>query len=272
MKNKLIVFISLSCCVLSCSLLKRNKGNKPQLEKNSHGIYIEQYDSLFSDPNVYNNDNVILKPNLKLRYQYSITKGGKQLFVNSFEDDWALVGENDTAALESYFEADIFDGNPMGRFVPEYTQTTIQYRYPDGYSTMTGVIENSKNLWMHPPRSGVLSLLELSSFPLVMYPIELNQIYDWNLLIGSHYGHKDFIHWEGNIKTIMTYEVKTKEKLDTDLGSLDCYIIHSEAVSSLGVGYTKLYFNETYGFVKTEFKAIDGTEITLKLVDYTLNN
>ncbi|MGB1219017.1 MAG: hypothetical protein ACPG4W_04495 [Flavobacteriales bacterium] len=252
--------------------MRKNQDDSPQIEKNSHGIYIEQYDSLFSDPNVYNNDNVILTPNLNLRYNYSITKEGKRLFVNSFEKDWTLVDENDTTALDSYIEADIFDGNPMEKYVPEYTQTTIQYRYPDGYSTMTGVVENSKNLWMHPPRAGILSLLELSSFPLVMYPIELNQVYDWNLLIGSHYGHKDFIHWEGNIKTVMSYEVKSKEKLDTDLGSLDCFVIHSKSASSLGIGYTKLYFNETYGFVKTEFRAIDGTEITLQLVDYRLTN
>ena len=271
---KTIIPILLLSGMLSCTNTQIKEGkqiSKQQFMELSSGLFVEKFDSLNTDENRYNADNKIYKSNTLLKYTYTIEKDGQRLFVNSFRNDWVLVNKEDTSALEPYFEAEILSGNPMAKYMPDYNQTSIRYNYPDGYNTMTGVIENTKNLWMHPPRAGIFSLMQLSGFPFVTYPIKVNNQFGWDLTSGSHYSDKRFVHWEGNIKTVSKYKVIKQEELNTAFGNLTCYVIDAESSNTLGVGYTKLYYNNKYGFVQTEFQSIDGTKITIRLIDFKLD-
>lgn len=263
------IFTALSLYLISsCQNQTKDQIKPPQeFEEISKGILVEKFDSLNKDESRYNLDNVIYTEKIRLKYTYSIVKDNKEKYVNSFKKDWVFVEQDDTSALELYFEAEILPGNPMEKFVPNYQQTNVRYVYPDGYSTMTGLIENTKNLWMHPPRAGIFSLLQLSGFPFVQYPLDLNSKYTWSLTSGSHYADKRFVWWDGNITTQMTYSVKSKQKVDTPFGLLDCYYIEATSNNDLGETQTKLYFNSKYGFVKTEFMSIDGTEININLTE-----
>lgn len=266
--------ILLLSAMISCTNIqvKEDKNiTKQQFKELTPGLFVEKFDSLNTDQNRYNADNKIYKPNTVLKYTYTIEKDGKELFVNSFRKDWALVNKEDTSALESYFEVEVLSGNPMEKYMPDYNQTSIRYNYPDGYNTMTGVVENTKNLWIHPPRAGIFSLMQLSGFPFVTYPLEINNQFGWELTSGSHYSDKRFLFWEGNIKTVSNYKVIKQKKLKTVFGNLECYVIDTESTNALGVGYTKLYYNNKYGFVQTEFQSIDGTKITIRLIDFKLD-
>lgn len=270
MKNYLSILIIGGLLSCETTTQKETVKSYPQEFKEiSEGLFVEKFDSLNTDVNRFNKDNKLYKPNLKFKYTYSIHQNGEEKFVNSFCDDWELVSKTDTSALENYFEAEILEGNPMEKYMPNYNQTTVFYVYPDGYNTMTGIIENSKNVWLHPPRAGIFSLLQISAFPFVKYPIKLKDTYTWDLTSGDHYADSRFVNWQGNINTVATYLVDSKEKLNTALGTLECYKIEAETVNSIGTGKTTLYFNEEYGFVKTKFNSISGVEIHIDLAEVT---
>lgn len=266
--------------LLICGLISCHNSNqketvntvKEEFIELSQGLFVEKFDSLNTNENRYNADNKIYLPKLKFKYRYSIIQDGKERFVNSFRKGWAFVNKSDTSALENYFEIEVLYGNPMKQYVSDYYQTAIKFSYADGYNSITGLIENSRNLWLHPPRAGVFSILQLSSFPYIKYPIKKNNAYSWSLISGSHYSDKRFLKWEGNLNTNTNYEVSSIEKINTDLGVLECYIIDGRSVNELGTGITQLYYNNKYGFVKIEFTSIDGTQINIELIEVSESN
>ena len=53
--------------------------------------------------------------------------------------------------------------------------------------------------------------------------------------------------------------------ISTKLGNLECYIVQATAKSRIGETELISYFNPKFGFVKLEYKNIDGTKTVLEL-------
>ena len=56
----------------------------------------------------------------------------------------------------------------MSAFIPDYNQTVLSYKIGnDLRSFMSGVVENEKNVWIHPPRDEYFKILEINPFPFI---------------------------------------------------------------------------------------------------------
>lgn len=89
----------------------------------------------------------------------------------------------------------------------------------------TGLVENEKNVWVHPPRTNFFSMLEFNPFPFIMSPYEIGNKWTWSLNIGSQWADKKWKTWDGQITNLYTYEIIDKKVVPTKLGNLECYIV-----------------------------------------------
>ncbi|MDF1546290.1 MAG: hypothetical protein P1P88_00620 [Bacteroidales bacterium] len=156
---------------------------------------------------------------------------------------------------------------------PDYNQTVISYKYPQvngdrKFSSSTGVIENEKNVWMHPPRDRFFRILEINPFPFIQAPYEIGNKWNWSLGIGSFWGDERWKNWNESIENQYDYEIVGKEKIKLEIGEVECYIIESIARSSIGQTRLTAYFNMEIGFVKLDYTNIDSTRTVLELIDF----
>ncbi|RYU79719.1 hypothetical protein [Hymenobacter persicinus] len=129
-------------------------------------------------------------------------------------------------------------------------------------TTVTGVIENRREIWMHPFRSNQYAYTEIAPFPQVK-PAHLTPGGSWRggrLFILGGWG--DF---KGSVQP--TYRVQaptTRRYGQRDVAG--CWLV--EAVgqhSRLGRNTLDLYFHPLYGFTEMHYRFYDGTRITFIL-------
>jgi hypothetical protein len=211
-------------------------------------------------------ENRIYKPESIFTFNYKyIDNAGKEMFfiINNY-GTWDFVETNQN------------EGNIIKDFKMEILNRNLRYNNPSFYQkgisfiidkniTTTGLIENELNIWLHPPREYLFKILELNPFPYIKSPIEIGHTWEWKLKIGGQWGDKRWKEWTGNIENKYQYRIVGIEKLKTTLGTLDCYIVESQAVSELGITKLKSYFNERYGFVRLEYTNIDNSKIEMNL-------
>ena len=156
---------------------------------------------------------------------------------------------------------------------PDYNQTVISYEYVQvngkrNFSSLTGVIDNEKNVWIHPPRSKLFRILEINPLPFIQTPYKIGNMWNWSLEIGSAWGDERWKTWEGSIKNKYEYEITDKKKINIEIGEIECYVVQSTARSSIGQTHLTAYFNKEIGFVKLDYTNIDSTRIALELIHF----
>ena len=245
------------------------------------GITVEKLDKSKTYDQNYNDNNKIFVIGKSYKYsyyyeglnekKYLITKGKEIQNDNYKIFDWDFIEferQNSETIKSIILIANL--GNPFEKDIPEYNQTSISYQYLKNngeFFTMevTGAIENEKNVWIHPPRSNFFKILELNPFPYIQSPYQIGTKWNWKLNIGDHWSDKRWMEWKGGIENAYDYEIIDKKNIETKLGNFECFIIKSKAKSRIGETELTSYFNEKYGFVKLEYKNIDGTKTILEL-------
>ncbi len=239
------------------------------------GIQVEKLNDSISDPEKYNRDNTIYRPDKKFTFGFTFHRDGQQLYANSYRKGWQLVPESDTLDIAQSYEMTILKGNPMAKYVPNYSQTAILFNFPDKEGgNMTGLVENKRNLWMHPTREGVFKILQLAPFPFIEFPIEKGKSWSWQLDIGDGWSDERLVSWEGPIDNKITYTISDFTTLETSLGKLECTLINAISSNKLGTTNATFYFNEKYGFVQMNYQNLDGSTMQIsldKIEEITLN-
>jgi len=253
---------------------------------NDDGIFYE----VFSDTtniNRYTEDNEIYKMGniYNFNYQY-ITKYGEELYYQHIYESYITTKEG--KEIKGRFSSSSWEFVPKEnlsedavisfqmKILPDVCnndmQSCIEFRYVTNMGDFvsrwetTGLIENEKNIWMHPPRSSLFGILEINPFPFIQKPYEKGNKWYWSLQIGYQWGDYRWKEWNGNIENEYTYEiVDINSIIHTSLGKLSCYKIDSFAESELGKTHLTSYFNETYGFVRLEYINIDGSTLNIEL-------
>ncbi len=265
--KSLLVLIVLFSCERQNEVI--NGGQKPILDYDllykNNSIWVERLDTSKVDQNKYNSDNFVYKPKKGFKYSYSLMKNRKEFCTSDFSENWRFLECIDSIDIQKEFVLEVIDGNPMTTYMPYYNQTNIFYKYTDGSNSITGVVENSKNLWMHPPRAGVFRLLEILPFPYVKFPIKVGDKYAWKLTIGDHYADSSLVYWTGSIENKMSYQVKSIDYLKTEFGALKCAKVNAKAESRIGISMADFWYNQEYGFVKMRFEALDSSILILEL-------
>lgn len=246
------------------------------------GIYVESFDSTHVDENRYTVNNKVFKAGTEFVYQfYHETATGEK---RSFKHDAEV---EDYAKAWKFLDIDATDQNKIGQIkisvrkglqpfiesFPDYNQTIIKFDYTKdseyaSFNSMSGVIENEKNIWIHPPRDKYFRILELNPFPFIQAPYEIGNTWDWSLTIGSSWGDKRWKTWEGNITNTYQYEITDKRTIKTDLGKIECFEIQSTATSRIGSTQLVALFSPIYGFVSLDYTNIDSTRTLLELVEF----
>ena len=170
-------------------------------------------------------------------------------------------------SIEVQENNDFFDTDP------DYNQTLLAYKYylyNDSISwplEHTGVIENAKNVWMHPwRRAKYFYYLQLNPYPFIKHPYEIGHSWDWGFKLGSQWGYKEWRTWEGNIDLQHHYEIVAKENISTPYkAEIPCYVIEATGDTQLGETRLTAYFNDELGFIKLQYINIDSTQMTIEL-------
>ncbi|MCD9854894.1 hypothetical protein LUD75_09270 [Epilithonimonas sp. JDS] len=246
------------------------------------GITVEKADSTKKYDEVFNNNNSIYSLGKKFTYSYYYQNaGGEKFLIKKGQNimqpqghtipDWEFVPfERQDNETINHIILQTFSGNPFQKEIPEYNQTAIGYDHKmnNGQSftmEMTGAIENEMNVWIHPPRSNFFKILELNPFPYIKAPYKIGNQWNWKLKIGDHWAEKRWLEWKGEIENNYAYEIIDKKNITTKLGNLECYVIDAKAKSRIGETELTSYYNFNFGFVKLEYKNIDGTKTVLEL-------
>ncbi|MDF1699377.1 MAG: hypothetical protein P1U56_26225 [Saprospiraceae bacterium] len=251
------------------------------------GVYVEKFESSNSNPNRYTANNTIyLDGNAyTFDYYYQNKSGEKFKFENHKNVEqlshserssaWSFVPLNKMTdnTIDKVVMKVKYGLEPFGNNNPDYNQSIISYKFLQlkgeaAFSSATGLIENEKNIWAHPPRNKFFQVLELNPFPMIKTPYAVGNKWGWSLQIGDFWGDKRWKVWEGSIENTYTYEIKDKKNISTAVGELECFIIQSEATSRIGKTYLTSYFNMDLGFVKLDYTNIDSSKTVLELIDF----
>lgn len=264
-------------CFVSLSCQAQRSAQKFTLD--DMAITVEKFDSLNKDDNRYNQDNKIYKVGRKFTFTYDYQdKAGIKMRMAKPDTTspngggWKLVrAESNSANSVSQIILSANSGlMPFIQVFPDYNQTVILYDFKlvSGASwnnEMTGVIENSKNLWLHPPRTGLFGILELNPFPYIKQPIKIGAEWTWKLEFGEQWADKRWLLWKGKNQNKIQYKITGQSVIKTKLGVLKCYVVESEATSALGSTKLVSYYNNEFGFIKLDYTNIDKSKITLEL-------
>lgn len=244
------------------------------------GIYVETYDSI-NAKNQYTADNEIYKSGLVHEFEYHfINTNGDTLFYKKVDDKnipyekrWKFVSQDslDEKTVTGYkLTVEQGTGGMFG-VEDDYTQSVIEYKnilnyesLSGGYSN-TGLIENSKNIWMHPDRSSLFRIAQLNPWPFIQKPYEVGSKYAWALKTGSSWGDERWRIWEGTVETTYQYEIIGETSIKVGSKKYPCLVIQGEGKSRLGKTFSTTYFNKTIGFLKIEYTNIDSSQLIIKL-------
>lgn len=126
---------------------------------------------------------------------------------------------------------------------------------------ITGAIENSQEVWMHPFRSNQYNFTEIAPFPHVTFPLQVGNSWSSSLTIGNGWGDWD------NTTVYCEYVVAKEIQMKVaGKGAMKCWVIESKASMPLGVSTHNFYFNEKYGFIKMEYRNYAGQTLYIELV------
>ena len=284
MKAKLILLIIFIITIQSCK--DETKQNVTKFEEKAinfptyeligedENIIVESFDSTVVDINKFNYNNIVFKVGNVFTYYFEHVTNDNQ--INYFKKtdgygNWEFVDSDslDFSTLKT-IRISVANGNPMSNSIPDYSQTNLKYSLFDETSySMSGVIENEANVWMHPPRDYYFEILELNPFPYIKEPFEIGNKWKWSLKIGDSWADERWKTWQGSIENKYEYEIVDKRKLETELGELNCYLIKSNAKSRIGKTELTAFFHEKYGFVKLNYINIDGTKTNLELIEHS---
>jgi len=233
------------------------------------GIFVEKFAPEVTDENRYNLDNVIYRVGRTFVYDYVYTDlEGQEFHFEGGRDGWnfAPVG-TDRYYVVRQVHIKVLNGlQPMIDQIPDYNQTLLNFTCPPNTDyTISGVVENYKNVWMHPPREALFRILELNPFPFIQEPYEVGHTWDWELDVDSKWGDPRWMTWEGSLTNKYNYKITAKEIVKTAFGELECLIISSTAKNKLGQTSLEASFDPNYGFVNLDFINIDGSKMKMTL-------
>lgn len=283
MKKICYFFLISSITILSCQSQVKEK--EEVFETDNDGITAEKIDTTSKDENRYNHNNKIYKVGrtFTFNYFYEDKQGNKFLMTRAGlskkgEHGWEFenIEKKDS---QSVYQVTLKVKSGLSPFIqnfPDYNQTVILYDYKmlnNQYlgNEMTGVIENKKNVWMHPPRVYFFKILEINPFPYIKAPYVVGNKWNWKLNIGDYWSDKRWLKWQGENQNIYQYQITEKTEIITKLGKIVCFVVESEAKSNLGITKLKSYFNENLGFVKLDYTNIDGTKTIMELENVDFN-
>ena len=240
------------------------------------GVAIEQQTAPGSFENGYNNDNQIYLPGRTWRFKLSTAQHNEQkAFEVKANGEWQLVPLASRSKMGwkrvAELRMEVLDG--FGPYANDFNQTLVKYAYifsngrSNGDEAFTGLVENSSNVWLPPLRQDFFEVLALNPYPFVQQPVEVGKRFDLDLPVYDNWSNPKWKKWFGTLKNDCRYEIVKQRKLEMAFGTVFPYAILSNCENELGDTGLIAYFDESLGFVKLDYRNIDGSWVSLELLE-----
>ncbi|MEO0041201.1 MAG: hypothetical protein RL329_649, partial [Bacteroidota bacterium] len=189
----------------------------------------------------FNQDNTIYHCNKEFIFDYTIIKEQDSLYCQFIQQryglpDWLLVSKK---GIHPAFTVRKI-GMAILPSTEEDSQSWMVFRYYDQADSLlagwekTGLIDNPKNIWLHPPRSGFFAVTEFNSFPFIKQPYKIGTAWKSGLTAGYFENYKHFgLKWKGILITKETLSIIDVVELTTPFGVLPCYVVEGFVKSDL---------------------------------------
>ena len=227
------------------------------------------------DYNYYSINNHTYKANNRITYEYIYVKDGDSLkfellfdSLKSKVNDWRLTPQKSiNSSIVHTLELSVVQGRKMFTKVPDdYNQTIIRYNYNSSekvalLTEYTGVIDNQKNIWIHPPRAFLFKSLVISSWPFIKSPYLVGSTWNWKPKWTDRWSTENWGEYKGELENYCEYEITRVENMKVGLYLFECYVIDSSCKNDLGVFKSTFWFNPNIGFLKLHYENIGGDQI-----------
>lgn len=222
----------------------------------------QQYDGIHIEKSKIDKNNSIYTLGKEFVFSINIEKNGEVLYLqNNGSDSFQLTKHRDSATITEIHLTVI---KPKLFQRTNKNQTEVYYSYepkPTSISA-TGIVENEKNIWLHPPRNGFFKSLETCPFPYVNKNKSIGYKWTDSMTIGKYWGNKLWGEWNNRLLLEYQYKIIENKTLETNLGKIACTIINAAADSKIGKSYLKAYFSEKYDFVALHYTLFSGIKKT----------
>ena len=128
-------------------------------------------------------------------------------------------------------------------------------------SEITGVIENSRKVFLHPFRSNELEILQYLPFPLIEMPVNINKTYFQSISIYEETAKIMSCNFEYQVDAMS--EISLKEEV------WPVWQISATSLCGNENGSLKMLFNEELGFVEMNYN-YKGFQIKIHMEDINL--
>ncbi len=228
-----------------------------------------------------NYENKIFVPGRVFSYNYSVALGdtlgkielgwlndptikGKRLLI-----DWNFISESCSQYLINEIRYQVIpDSLVADRTDKNQTEVRIGYFNKDILGAEnTGVVENDRNVWIHPPRGNLFRGLNTCPYPYVQLPLYIGKTWSDKMKIGEQWGNPMWATWKKKLRMDLSYEVTRKENFNIDGKNYECFVVKSMSVSEIGKNELLFYYNGQLGFVKMEYNILNKIDVTFNLVD-----
>lgn len=240
--------------------------NSLYVEDLSRGFYIDANNKIFRD-------------SLVLSYKFFAIKNSDTLYMHvdfeniksSGEPEWSLVPkdhESPNVIKRIRIQPKLYDTNRLNP-----NQTSIDFDYLDGNGNLivggesTGVVDNCKNIWLHPPRWMGFKILGLNPFPYIQEPFVKNHSWQDSLALGSHFSDEEWLVWDGAIKNIFNYTILGNRFVTFDSKVYQCVEVAATAKSEISASKLTFLFSDRLGFVRLEYDNVDGSQFHFRLME-----
>ena len=225
----------------------------------------QQYDGVEIEKSKIDKNNTIYTLGKEFIFNINIENNGEVLYIKNNEDDSIQITKNRDSAAITEVHLTVIKPKLFQR--TNKHQTEIYYSYEPNPTSIsaTGIVENQKNIWLHPPRNEFFKALETCPFPYIVKDKPVGFQWKDSMSIGKHWGNKLWGEWNDRLLLNYKYEITETEILNTPFGEIECSVINAIATSELGQSRLKAYYSEEYGFVALHYTLFSGIEIDLKL-------
>ncbi|SFJ76729.1 hypothetical protein [Myroides guanonis] len=225
----------------------------------------QQYDKVFIENSKVDKNNKVYSLGKEFSFKFDIRENNSKYFIKNNDGD-SIELTNDIASLViNEIRLTVLKPKIFQRTNKKQTEIIYSYEPNPKSLSFTGLVENEKNIWIHPPREGFFKSLETCPFPYIVLNKPVGFKWVDSMIIGNQWSNKIWGEWEDSLLLEYAYEIIGTEKINSNFGEIDCVVIEAMANSRLGKSKLKSYFNEKYGFVELHYTLANGIEIDLIL-------
>jgi|GEM_PF-1513501 len=237
--------------------------------------------------NTLNEDNIIYEPGATYVYNVAFfdKNGHRQFSYVKYNpacrsdrkiscNTWVLADSTDTPPQYGIRIDKIFLTvyHSKGHSSLSNSQTIIKYDYYNSkkgkilIGEITGVIEDSAMIFLHPPRQHSLIMTEFSPFPIVKIPLYIGKEWSGAIDIPENMVKKAFPDASASMYFSSNYKVTDSTSIDQPFARhIPCHIITAHNTGNAGNSELQFHFNPEYGFIRMKYVNIDDTQIQFTL-------